>query len=212
MEDLVIVGSGGMGRLARQIAEDINRDVSTWNVLGFLDESAEKHRNEVAHLPVLGGLAWLEKRPDVRVIVAIGNTRVRHRIVCYLQSSGYSFATLVHPRAWVGDRTVVGPGSIVYPDVLIDPDVWIGRHAILNKACTVGHDAVIGDCVTIAPGVNLAGTIEIGMGCDMGINSATLQNLSIGAWTVVGGGAVVTKNLPCNVTAVGVPAKVIERR
>lgn len=211
MKDLVIVGCGGMGRLARQIAEDISRDASTWNVLSFLDESAEKHRSEVARLPVLGGLAWLEKRPEVRVVIAIGNTRVRYRLACELQRRGCTFATLVHPRAWVGDRSVVGAGSILYPDALVDPDVSIGRHVILNKACTIGHDAVLEDCVTIAPGVNLGGATEVGVGCDLGINSATLQNLSIGSWTVVGGGAAVARDLPGHATAVGVPARVTKQ-
>jgi acetyltransferase-like isoleucine patch superfamily enzyme len=36
--------------------------------------------------------------------------------------------------------------------------------------------------------------------------------MTIGAWSTIGAGAVVIRNLPGNVTAVGVPAKIIETR
>lgn len=39
-----------------------------------------------------------------------------------------------------------------------------------------------------------------------------IQGVSIGAWTIVGAGAVVTSDLPENVTAVGVPARIIKRK
>jgi serine acetyltransferase len=34
----------------------------------------------------------------------------------------------------------------------------------------------------------------------------------VGRWTIVGAGAVVLKELPSNVTAVGVPARIVEVR
>ena len=37
-----------------------------------------------------------------------------------------------------------------------------------------------------------------------------IHGITIGAWSVIGGGAVVTNDIPSNVTAVGVPAKVIK--
>jgi sugar O-acyltransferase (sialic acid O-acetyltransferase NeuD family) len=212
MKDLVVVGSGSTGRLAQQIVQDLNQEGAAWRVLGFLDENSESHGTEVAGLCVLGGLEWLDRYPETHLVIAIANPVARFRIAAELERKARSFATLIHPRAWIASRTKVHSGSIIYPGVLIDPDVTVGRHVILNKACTIGHDAVIGDFVTLAPGVNVGGAVRVGVGCDLGINCATLQNLSIGGWSVVGGGAVVTRDLPENVTAVGVPAKIIKER
>jgi acetyltransferase-like isoleucine patch superfamily enzyme len=39
-----------------------------------------------------------------------------------------------------------------------------------------------------------------------------IQGISIGPWTVVGAGAAVVRDLPANVTAVGVPARVIKTK
>lgn len=55
----------------------------------------------------------------------------------------------------------------------------------ITKPITVGNDVYIGNCVIILPGVN------------------------IGNRVVIGAGAVVTKDIPDNSVAVGVPAKVI---
>jgi acetyltransferase EpsM len=39
-----------------------------------------------------------------------------------------------------------------------------------------------------------------------------IQRRSIGSWTVIGAGAAVVHDIPANVTAVGVPARVIKTR
>lgn len=210
-EDLVLFGSGAVGRLVRQFIEDINRVRERWNLMGFLDNSGQGPAMEADDLPFLGDRKWLLDNPAVSVVVCIAEPHARKRVVDDLLAQGHSnFGTIVHPRAWVADRVAIGGGSIIYPGVLIDVDVQLGRHNILNKASTVGHDTVIGDFVTIAPGANLGGQVTIGQGCDFGINSATIQGLSIGDWVRVGAGAAVVKNLPSHVTAVGVPAKVIK--
>jgi hypothetical protein len=84
---------------------------------------------------------------------------------------------------------------------------------IMNLAReTVSHDTRIDDFVTAAPSANISGSVQIGEGCDLGTGSAVIQGIEIGKWTVVGAGAVVVSSLPANVTAVGVPAKVIKER
>ena len=47
---------------------------------------------------------------------------------------------------------------------------------------------------------------------DVGTGTAILPEVTIGEWTVIGAGAVVTESLPGNATAVGVPARVIKTR
>ncbi|HOJ85133.1 MAG TPA: DapH/DapD/GlmU-related protein, partial [Bacillota bacterium] len=47
-------------------------------------------------------------------------------------------------------------------------------------------------------------------GCLIGTNSALIEGISIGEWSIIGAGAVVTKDIPPHCTAVGVPAKPIK--
>ena len=66
--------------------------------------------------------------------------------------------------------------------------------------------------VDINPGVHLAGDVTLGEGCYVGMGTNIMQRRSIGSWTVIGAGAAVVQDLPANVTAVGVPARVIKIR
>jgi sugar O-acyltransferase (sialic acid O-acetyltransferase NeuD family) len=206
VRDLVIVGTGGLGRMARQIVEDL--DPPAFALAGFLDEDAARHGSELDGAPVLGGASWLAGRGGVAVVVAVGKPATRRRLVADLRRAGVArFPALVHPAALLSRRVRLGAGSIVYPGAIVDVDVEIGAHAVLNKHVTIGHDTVLGDFVTIAPGVNVGGDVRIGGGCDLGIGCATIQGVSIGPDSVVGAGAVVVGDLPAGVTAVGVPAR-----
>jgi UDP-3-O-[3-hydroxymyristoyl] glucosamine N-acyltransferase len=77
----------------------------------------------------------------------------------------------------------------------------------MNLASTVGHDAEIGDCNVINPGVNLSGRVKVGNGCLIGTGACILENRSIRDKVIVGGDAVVTKDISAGLTVEGIPAK-----
>jgi acetyltransferase-like isoleucine patch superfamily enzyme len=88
----------------------------------------------------------------------------------------------------------------------------VGRFVTFNFDITVGHDCTVGDYATLAPGVHLSGYTKVGTGANLGAGTVTIPNVEIGDWSIIGAGAVVTKSLPPNCTAVGVPARVIKVR
>ncbi len=213
MTDLVIFGSGGFAREVLQVALDQNDDAPTWNVLGFLDGNPESHGTAVHDLPVLGGADWLAAQPGVAVVIGVGATPARRRIARAVEAvRPTEFATLVHPRAWTGRRVALGPGTVVCAGSLLTTDIKTGQHVVINLDCTVGHDSCLADFVTAAPSVNVSGDVMVGEGCDLGTGAVLIQGVTVGAWTVIGAGAVVVRDLPPNVTAVGAPARAIKER
>ena len=58
--------------------------------------------------------------------------------------------------------------------------------------------------------IDLFGKIDIGNNVQIGSNVMILPNVKIGSNVVIGAGAIVTKNIPDNSVAVGIPARVIE--
>ena len=213
MDDLVIFGTGGFARETHQIVDDLNQDVAKWHLLGFLDEDVENHNAELYGLPVLGGAKWVKQNPQAAIVVAIANPAIRRRIVLDLLQAGHTrFATLIHPLVWMSNGVDIGPGTVIDAGALISPDVRIGDHVILNNNCTIGHDTVVESYATIAPNASVSGKVLVGQGCDLGANCTIIQERSIGGWSIIGAGAVVVQDVPSNVTAVGVPAKVIKKR
>jgi serine O-acetyltransferase len=103
----------------------------------------------------------------------------------------------IHPGATIGDRFFIDHGSGV----------------------VIGETAIIGNDVTLYQGVTLGGTgKETGKrhptldDCVVvGVGAAVLGNITIGAGSKVGGGAVVIDDVPPNCTVVGVPGRVVVR-
>jgi len=106
----------------------------------------------------------------------------------------------------IGDRSWIGPGSVVYGNggVDIGSDVMIANHCVIN---TVSHHAS-----RIDVPMNRQGTycdpVVIADDVWIGAAAVILQGVCIGRGSIIGAGAVVTRNIPPFSIAVGVPARV----
>ena len=211
---LVIYGAGGFGREVLQVVRDINAvHPLTWDPVGFAVDEQFVSASLVQGLPIVGSLDWLARNPHVEVVIAIGAPAARRRLARLIaQEAGNAFATLVHPRAWLGQNVRIGQGSVVCAGALVTTDISIATHVHVNIGSTIGHDSVIGDFVTLNPSVNVSGNVHLAEGVEVGTGSVLLPKLSVGEWAIVGAGAVVTKDVPADVTAVGAPARVIKTR
>lgn len=211
---LVIFGAGGFGREVLQLVRDINEAAPAWECEGFLVDSQYAGAGGIVQgLPILGDIAWLNLNPGVQVVIAVGSPVGKRQIALRIRREcENSFATLVHPRAWVGQNVDIGEGSILCAGALVTTDIRIGRHVHVNIGATIGHDAVLEDFVTLNPSVNVSGNVKLEEGVEIGTSSVLIPGSVVGCWSIIGAGSVVTKGLPSNVTAVGAPAKVIKER
>jgi len=210
MNDLVIVGAGGLGREVAWMVERINQVNPKWNLLGFIDDSEKLKGSIVNGYPVLGSTEWLNKNKfnNLFAVCAIGASKVRKAVVSRLEN--VKFATLIDPMALISDKVKIGEGSIICANSVLTVDITIGLHNIINIDCTIGHDAILQDFVTLYPSVNISGNTFIGECVEMGTGSQIIQGVKVGEDTIVGAGAVIVKDLPRKCTAVGVPAKPIK--
>ena len=212
---LVIIGAGGFGREVHDVIEAVNDDRlakghQQLECVGFLaDGHADVELVEERGVPFLGPVAGLTSLPaDVRYVIAIGRGAARRRIDEWATAEGRETMPLVHPRAAVGrHRVVLGPGSIVCASAVVTTNVRLGRHVHINMAVTVGHDATLGDYVTLSPNVSISGNTVLEDEVTMGTGASVIERRRIGARVTVGAGAAVIRDLPCDVTAVGVPAR-----
>ena len=211
---MVIIGAGGHGREVANILRHQAKTTRGIEALGFVDENHDLHGQTRDGLPVLGDWSWFEgaDRRDLSVVCAVGLPQVCRRLVERAQSIGLSFASVVSPLAHISSFAHLGDGVTIFPGVVINTGAFVDRHSILNVGVSISHDSIVGPYSNINPGARLAGNVTVGEGCYIGMGASVIQGRTIGRWSIVGSGAVAISDIPANVTAVGVPAKVIETR
>lgn len=153
----------------------------------------------------------LSEVAQLQISVAIANPVVRRKLVERSRQWGLNFATLQHPSVQMSDSVKVGTGSIICCGSILTVDIQLGEHVHINLDCTLGHDVVIEDFVTLAPGVHVSGHVHIEQGVSIGtgatiINGSSTQPLIIGANCVIAAGACVTSHTEPNTLYAGVPA------
>ncbi len=204
---LIIVGGGGFSRETIWAAREAKQP---WNVAGILDDSDLMQGKEVCGVKVVGSVSDWQSYSNCQFVVAIGSSRVRRRVVEKMKSIGEpKFATVIHESVRHSAYTEFGEGSIITAGCIITTQVSIGRHVILNLSTTVGHDCIIEDFVTVAPLAAISGNVYLSQGAEVGTGAALKQAIRIGSCSMVGMGAVMTKDLPENQLAVGNPARVV---
>lgn len=210
MKNLYIIGAGGFGREVAWLVERINSVKPTWNLKGFIDDNETLWGSFDGGYPVFGGCKYIASLENVYAVCAVGSAKVRKQIIDKLKDTSVKFATLVDPSVLLSNRVKIGEGSIVCAGTIITVDVNIGNHVIVNLDCTIGHDAVIDDFVTIYPSVNVSGNVLIGECSELGTGMQIIQGKKVVSNTIIGAGAIVVKDCNESGTYVGSPAKKVK--
>lgn len=210
MKDIVIIGAGGFGREVEWLINRINEKYSTYNIIGFIDDNEELLDKEIGHSKVICNIEQLSKRnKKTCVAIAIGNTVIRKKIYDRLKNNkNLDFPNLIDPSVIVGE-TELGIGNIICANTVMTVNVKIKNFSIINLDCTIGHDDIFDDFVTLYPSVNVSGGVHIGKCSEIGTGTQIIQQHNIINNVIVGAGAVVVKDIEESGTYIGVPAKKI---
>ncbi|PKA84353.1 sugar O-acyltransferase (sialic acid O-acetyltransferase NeuD family) [Ulvibacter sp. MAR_2010_11] len=211
MKEIVIVGAGGFGREVKCLIEVINSRApeKLFSIIGFVDDGIDGG-TKIHDLPVLGTTKYIETLDKkVSLVLAIGNPKVKKEL--YTRFKNFDFPNIIHPSVFLENYNIkIGKGCIICEGTIITCDVEINNFTIINLACTVGHDTKIGAFSSIMPAVNVSGEVVIEECVYIGTGAKIVNRVVIGEGSTIGAGAVVSKSIPPNCTAVGVPANPIK--
>jgi sugar O-acyltransferase (sialic acid O-acetyltransferase NeuD family) len=204
MNNLAILGASGHGKVLAEIAEKIG-----WKNIFFFDDLFPK-KKYLEHWKIIGTTDDLISQLNFfdGYIVGIGDNNVRLEKTRLLQSHSAKLISLKHPSSIVSNYSIIKEGSVIMAGVTINPFCKIGLSSIVNTMSSIDHDCILGEGVHIAPGVKMAGNINIGNKSFIGIGVTIKQGIQIGNNVIIGAGSLVLNDLKSNLVAFGVPAKV----
>ena len=193
--DVVLMGGGGHGRVLVQAIELLGGWIVAVNDPRLLAEGTSG-----LGPPILSDQEVQARCPPDRVLLVngVGSTgpaEARRELARRWRERGYRFATIVHPGALVAADAGLGEGAQVMAGAVLQTAARVGADALVNTRASVDHDCVLGDCVHLAPGVTLSGSVTVGELSHLGTGAAAIQGIRIGRRCLVGAGAVVVGDL-----------------
>ena len=208
---IVIVGAGGMAREVASAVQWINRSEPRFDFLGYVVSELSRLGERDSREQVLGDFSWLEQnRSSVDALaLGVGSPAARLKLAAELTAllKEVEWPVLIHPTAVIDlDSAQMGEGCFIGAGVVATVNILLEPFALANFGVTLGHEAHIGRGSVVNPGANISGCVVIGEGVLVGTGAQILQYLQVGSGAIVGAGAVVTKNVACDTTVVGVPA------
>ncbi|MBL0419579.1 acetyltransferase [Ramlibacter sp. AW1] len=209
---IVLLGAGGHASdlLAAldAIRLESNAPPSHLDIAGYMAEGEVRHdRFSGRSVKFLGSFDNIATVGATHFVPCVGYPRGRQQVAAIGLRAALKPYTIVHPRAYVPPTAVVGPGCQILANACVSPLAALGAFVLIGQGAIVGHDCKIGDFSAVMPAACLSGDVVVGAGTLIGANSTVIEGLSIGPEARVGAGAVVTRDVPAGVTAVGVPAR-----
>ena len=204
MKRLLVVGAGGHGA----VVADAALSTGDWGTVAFVDDRAAELVTPLG-LEVVGTtkeLPGLVGQYDAAV-VAIGDADIRLRVLEACGKLRFLLPVIAHRSSVISPFATLSPGCVVFAQAVVNPGARLGRACIVNTAASIDHDCELDDGVHVCPGAHLAGNVRVGASTWIGIGAVVREGITVGNNVVVAAGSVVVKDVECNVTVMGVPAR-----
>jgi acetyltransferase-like isoleucine patch superfamily enzyme len=172
---------------------------------------------------VILGEATGRKIASLQLVIG-DNAIIRSGTVIYLGTRiGNELRTGHH--VVIREENTIGDYLQIWSNSVIDYGCRIGNHVKIHCNCYVAQFTVIEDDAFLAPGVTIANDMfpgpmypdaqligpTIKRGAQIGCNCTLRPGVTIGEYSLIGAGSVVTKDIPPHSLAYGNPARVVRR-
>lgn len=214
MQKTIIIGGLGSGTVIAQAIKDANnKGDNTLFVEGFMS-----HDKEVGEM--IEGIPVVVKQSKENVqkcysegykfIFALHRMDGGEYFTNLYESLGLKpemMATFVHPTVYLAPNVLVKPGAIILPYVMISSGAVIGENTLIMTGATIGHNTQLSEFTHIASQAVVGAYIKTSIGTHVGLNATIREYITIGKYSTIGMGSVLTKNVGDKEMWAGNPAK-----
>jgi UDP-2-acetamido-3-amino-2,3-dideoxy-glucuronate N-acetyltransferase len=124
----------------------------------------------------------------------------------------------IMPNCVIGDKCNIGQNVVISPDVILGKNVKIQNNVSIYTGVICEDDVFLGPSMVFTNVINPRSAVNrkseyaktlVKKGASIGANATIVCGNDIGAFALIGAGAVVTKNVPDYALLVGNPARQI---
>lgn len=133
---LVILGSGGYGR----VVEDIAKQLKKYDEILLLDDNSTDS-------DVVGKCDeyWKYINEETEIYPAFGRNDLRMDWIRKLEAAGSKLPVLIHQTAYVSPTAEIAEGTVILPNAVVNSYTKVEKGCIINAGALVDHNCVLGE-------------------------------------------------------------------
>lgn len=206
---LIIFGTGDIGQLAKYYFEIDSK----YEVVGFTVDKDYCLTPTFENLPLVPfeDINNHFSSNEFEMFIALSYAQMNKlREIKYLKAKemNYTIASYVSSRCSYLSQFSPGENAFILEDNTIQPYVKIGDNVTLWSGNHIGHHSIIGNHNFISSHVVISGHCVVESNCFIGVNATVGHKVTIAKETLIGAGAIITKNT--DEASIYVPAKSIK--
>ena len=206
MNNLIIIGAGGMGRSLYDNAQESVGYGEIFVVKGFIDDNLAALDGYPDYPPVIGTIKdYIPQENDV-FVSSIGGASRRACMEAVI-SRGGTFINLIHSTARIRKNVRLGTGNFIGAYVVIGNDTEIGDYNMIQTYTVIGHDSRVGNWNRIDAHVVCVGGIVIEDETVIHTSAVISHNVTVETGAHVGALSFVIRKVRAGTTVTGNPAK-----
>jgi len=206
MNNLIIIGAGGMGRSLYDNAQESVGYGEIFVVKGFIDDNLAALDGYPNYPPVIGTIKdYIPQENDV-FVSSIGGASRRACMESVI-SRGGTFINLIHSTARIRKNVRLGTGNFIGAYVAIGNDTEIGDYNMIQTYTVIGHDSKIGNWNRIDTHVVCVGGIVMEDETVIHTSAVINHKVTIETGAHVGALSFVIRKVRAGTTVTGNPAK-----
>jgi sugar O-acyltransferase (sialic acid O-acetyltransferase NeuD family) len=178
----------------------------------YIDDFRGGCGHRLNDVPIISFDEWEKSFLALPCFVTVADPKSRRRLADKIATAGGNFVHLYEQPDVSFQGVSIDAGTIVFTPNFTGVNTVIGKHVQVMGMCSIGHDVILKDCVTICPCCAVSGYVVVEEQVFVGAGSTIVNGklgkpLIIGAGTKISAGAVVTKSIPPNTSVAGNPAR-----